>query len=313
MGIRQIMEPVFLLSLPRSGSTLVQRVLACHPDIATTSEPWLLLPLVYALRSDGVKSEYNHQTMAVALDDFCGQLPNKTEDYLSEIREMTLRLYSKVSGEATYFLDKTPRYHLILDELLLTFPTCKIIILWRNPLAIAASMMETWSKGNWNLHRWFHIDLFNGLDNLVRTYEQNQERIFAMRFEDFVSEPDIKHRELLTFLQLPYHDYATDRFSDISLPGRMGDPTGVKEYRKVSEESLHKWKATMTNPWRKFWSRRYLRWIGENRLATMGYPMEELQGELAAVPATMDKLLFDLVLVAYGQIYRALQRLCLGK
>lgn len=306
------MEPVFLLSLPRSGSTLVQRVLASHPDITTTSEPWLLLPFFYALRRKGIKSEYDHNLMVQALEDFCEQLPNKTNDYLNEIREMALRLYKKAGGEATYFLDKTPRYHLILDELLLAFPTCKIIILWRNPLAIAASMMETWSKGNWNLHKLFHIDLFTGLGNLVKTYEVNEERIFSMRFEDFVSDPDAQCRKLLKYLELPYHDCLTDCFTDVNLHGRMGDPTGVKQYRKVSEGSLNKWRATMANPWRKLWCRRYLRWIGENRLAIMGYQMDALESELAAVPMTMDKLLLDLARVIYGQIYRRVRRICLG-
>jgi hypothetical protein len=40
--------PLFLLSLPRSGSTLAQRILAAHAGIATTSEPWILLPYLYA-------------------------------------------------------------------------------------------------------------------------------------------------------------------------------------------------------------------------------------------------------------------------
>jgi hypothetical protein len=40
--------PIFLLLLPCSGSTLAQRILAAHEGIATTSEPWILLPYLYA-------------------------------------------------------------------------------------------------------------------------------------------------------------------------------------------------------------------------------------------------------------------------
>jgi hypothetical protein len=43
--------PLFLLSLPRSGSTLAQRILAAHGGIATTSEPWILLPYLYVRTS----------------------------------------------------------------------------------------------------------------------------------------------------------------------------------------------------------------------------------------------------------------------
>ena len=53
-------EPVFLFSLPRSGSTLVQRLIAGHPQVATTSEPWILLPLLYTVRRPGAYTEYGH-------------------------------------------------------------------------------------------------------------------------------------------------------------------------------------------------------------------------------------------------------------
>lgn len=43
--------PLFLLSLPRSGSTLAQRFLAAHDAIARASEPWILLPYLYTLRA----------------------------------------------------------------------------------------------------------------------------------------------------------------------------------------------------------------------------------------------------------------------
>src|SRR5919107_2181016 len=48
MNVSARPTPLFLLSLPRSGSTLAQRILAAHGGIATTSEPWILLPYLYA-------------------------------------------------------------------------------------------------------------------------------------------------------------------------------------------------------------------------------------------------------------------------
>ena len=68
-------RPLFLLCLPRSGSTLVQRVLASHAEIATVSEPWLLLPLLYSIREHGIRAEYWHQTAAQAIADFIEELP----------------------------------------------------------------------------------------------------------------------------------------------------------------------------------------------------------------------------------------------
>ncbi|MFV1990599.1 MAG: sulfotransferase, partial [Acidimicrobiales bacterium] len=56
IGAQNVSEirPAFLLSLPRSGSTLLQRLLGAHSMVATVAEPWLLIPPLYALRDEGV-------------------------------------------------------------------------------------------------------------------------------------------------------------------------------------------------------------------------------------------------------------------
>ena len=93
--------PLFLLSLPRSGSTLAQRILAAHQDIATASEPWILLPYLYTLRERGVYAEYNHRVLVRAVEDFCEVLPHGRDDYVAEIRELAVRLYRKASPPGT--------------------------------------------------------------------------------------------------------------------------------------------------------------------------------------------------------------------
>lgn len=297
------MEPLFLLSLPRSGSTLLQRVLACHPEIETTSEPWLLLPLVYMFRKTGIKAEYDHEVMAIGLEDFCRQLSDKGIDRNGLVRDIALHLYERAGGSAKFFLDKTPRYHLIVDELLSIFPSAKFILLWRNPLAVAASMMETWSDGKWNLHR-FRIDLYDGLANLVRIYDKEPAKFFTIRFEDFVSEPEIHFRQILEHLELPFYESAIREFPNISFSGRLGDPTGIREYNAISKNSIYQWKNTLSNSWRKSWARRYLDWIGPVRLSMMGYRIEDLSRELSSTPLSSKHLFSDIARAGYRYIYR---------
>ena len=159
------MKLIFLFSLPRSGSTLLQRLIASHPQISTTSEPWLILPYLYTIREKGICAEFDYNTSSVAIQDFCRALPNGEEDYLLEVRALVERLYAKVSRkeQTTYFLDKTPRYHLVINEIYKLFPESKKIFLWRNPLSVMTSIMSTWGQGKWNLHR-YKIDLFQGLE-----------------------------------------------------------------------------------------------------------------------------------------------------
>ena len=278
--------PLFLLSLPRSGSTLAQRILAAHEAIATASEPWILLPYLYTLREPGVYAEYNHRVLVRAVEDFCDVLPHGRDDYVGEIRELALRLYHKASPAGTrYFLDKTPRYHLVSDEIVDLFPDGRYLLLWRNPLAVVASLIETWAGGKWNLYR-FKVDLFDGIENLFRTYERHHDKVHAVRYEALISRPEETWDDVFRYLGLPFDESVLSHFSDVKLSGRWGDHSGSQRYAGVSSQPLESWKQVLHNPVRKAWCRRYLRWIGRERLEVMGYDLAALIAELDALPTT---------------------------
>ncbi len=278
--------PLFLFSLPRSGSTLAQRILAAHQPIATASEPWILLPYLYTLRDRGLYAEYNHSALVRAVEDFCGTLPGGREDYAAEIREFALRLYGRASSEGTrYFLDKTPRYHLISEEIVATFPEGKFLLLWRNPLSVAASIMEKFSDCKWNLYL-YKFDLFDVVENLFRNYERNAGAIYTMRYEDLVTQPELSWSGVFRYLDLPFERSALDMFRNVELAGRMGDNSESGNYAGVSNRPVAGWRRTFNNPVRKAWGRRYLRWIGRERLAVMGYDLDDLIAQLDAIPTS---------------------------
>ncbi len=161
-------------------------------------------------------------------------------------------------------------------------------------------MMETWAHGRWNLYR-FKIDLFEGLMNLVDAVE-NHRSSHVVRYEDLVSDPERELKAICEYLGIPFQQDLPSAFADVRLAGGMGDQTGLSE-RRVNERALHKWQSTVSNPMRKAWCRRYLRWIGEERLRIMGYEMKALLNDLDAAPANLRQLPGDLALAAFGVFY----------
>jgi hypothetical protein len=287
--------PIFVFSLPRSGSTLVQRILALHPDVSTVSEPWILLPYLYTLKKSGVYAEYAHFGVVRAIEDFCQVLRNGKNDYLAEIRELTLRLYAKASkSNAQYFVDKTPRYHLIVEDVIELFPEGKPIFLWRNPLAVVASIIETWGKGRWNIYR-YKVDLFTGLENLLATYEARRDSLYSVKYETLVINLEAECQRLFDYLGLRFDPDWLENLADIKLRGSMGDPVGTSGYETVSREPLEKWRFTLSNPVRKAWCRSYLRWIGAQRLSLMGYDQDLLLDELKAAPTGLHHVASDIL------------------
>ncbi len=222
-------RPVFLFSLPRSGSTLLQRMLATHPEVATTSEPWILLPQLYALRERGAVAEYGHRTAVRAIADFSDSLPGGRDDYLAEVRRSVTALYEQAAGEAAWFLDKTPRYHLVVDEIMALFPDARFVFLWRNPLAVAASMIESFGRGHWNLDR-YDVDLQRRPRPADRRARAGRPAD-ASRSGSRTSSPTRSRatRTVFELLDLDPAMASAESFAGTSLNGRMGDRTGHGE------------------------------------------------------------------------------------
>ena len=299
--------PIFIFSLPRSGSTLTQRMLATHPDIETAGEPWLLLPFLYTRRRQGIYAEYAHRTVYRAIGEFCDGLPGGSDEYLGEIRAMALRLYRARAGErARFFVDKSPRYHVIASDIVDLFPEGRFIFLWRNPLAVISSMIETWGKGRWNVYH-YEFDLYEGVAALVDAQRRAGPSGCAIRFRDVVDGSMSAMRQVFDYLGLELDDERTRRFAEVELPGGMWDPSGTRRYHKLSQEPRERWKTTLAGPLRKRWSRRYLRWLGRERLAEMGYDLDELLGELDAIPTRYGTLISDAWRMLLGPLIRALE------
>jgi hypothetical protein len=276
--------PLFVFSITRSGSTLVQRVLGAYPEVATVSEPWLLIPLLYTRRREGVIAEYTHGLAADAIEDFCRVLPNGAEDYRAELRRFVQRLYAEAArgSGARYFLDKTPPYFFVIDDVLALFPDAPAILLWRNPLSVLASLID-FDGGAWDPAR-YRENLFDGLARLVEARRRHGERLWTVRYEDLVAGGDAEWRRIADHLGLAFDPTTLTRFPEVRLEGRMGDPFGVRQYSTLSAAPLDKWRRRLNNPLRKAWAARWLRWLGRERLEVMGYDLEVLLAQLRSVP-----------------------------
>jgi hypothetical protein len=259
---------------------------------------------LYSLKDKGVYSEYNHEVTAWGIQDFCRELPHGEDDYFAEMRTFILRLYTKAAKkEAKYFLDKTPHYYWVAEDIIRLFPEGKFIFLWRNPLSIISSLMETWIGGRWTLYL-YEGHLFDGLSNWVATYQKYSDKIPAIRYEDMLAKPAEEWGRVFAYLELPFEPKLVSDFASIQLKGRLGDQPGMKNYQSLSQEPLEKWKRILANPIRKAWCRRYLRWIGQERLAVMGYDLAELMAELDAVPVDYRYMASDIWRIPYGKAYR---------
>lgn len=270
---------IFLISQPRAGSTLTQRILGNHPDIHTISEPWLMLHPLYALRTEGYEAEYNSRLAQDTLKDFLEKLPDGEEAYFEGVRKMYQQLYeSALDGSGKhYFLDKTPRYYYIIPELYRTFPEARFIILLRNPLAVLCSFISTWIKENWfGLHLWKH-DLIKAPTLLLEAIQLLGERCQVLHYEELLMNPEHEIRKICDNLEIDFAPEITNYGLKDSLKWKFGDKKSVYNNSKPDSKNLDNWVLTLENPqvWRV--ANDYLQLLGQDTISRMGYSYEELQ------------------------------------
>jgi len=269
---------IFLISQPRAGSTLLQRILGSHPDIHTVSEPWLLLPSIYALREKGHWAEYDASMACRAMQEFLRTLPQGEGDYIEGVRRMYAYLYERGLSESAkkYFLDKTPRYYFIIPELKRLFPKGHFIILLRNPLAVLCSILDSWVRGAWFLLGEQKYDLLTAPQRLLAGIESSGEQCIVVHYEKLVSEPESEVQEICDKLGVKFVPRMIDYGRSDSSSWRYGDQVEVDYHIRPVPQNAEKWIQSLENPqvWRL--ARDYLRFLGKETIIQMGYSCEEL-------------------------------------
>lgn len=297
--------PIFLFSLPRSGSTLLQRILMGHPRIKSIAEPWLLLPLVYIAKKEGILSEYSHNLFYQAFSDFIQNMPNKEKDYLSHVATFANSLYSEYCpSNNDYFLDKTPRYYLIIPEIAKMFPDAKFIFLFRNPVQIYGSIINTWQANRlMGLHH-NYIDLTTGPEKIAIGYNLLKGRSYALKYEDFVKYPKRYLEEICRYLEIDYAKKMLDNFPSQNTKGKLGDPSGIKAYKQVTSDPINKWKYVFYNRFRQRILWKYIQRIGSHVFESQGYEKKDILKDILQLTVSNRGVFRDILDYQYSLFVR---------
>ena len=275
---------IFLISQPRAGSTMTQRILASHPDIHTVSEPWLMLHPLYAMRSQGYEAEYHAWEARTALKGFFEEVSSDEDAYFVGVRKMCGHFYNCAlnSSNKSYFLDKTPRYYHIIPELYKTFPQASFIILFRNPLSVACSIFSTWGK-----EEWFNLDLYKedltlAPAKLLDGIKQLGKTCLTLSYEDLLVNSESEIRRVCNFLGVQFSVKMIE-YGTCNLPRwQYGDQDLVYQKVRPDPGNLDKWILSIKSP--HIWqvANDYLEFLGQETVYQMGYSYRELRQTLDA-------------------------------
>ncbi len=313
-GVQILMQPtpIFLFSLPRSGSTLLQKLLLSSKEIASISESWILLPILYSVKREGVAAEYGHPGLYQAVQEFIQVLPDKEEDYYSAVRAFSQVLYSKAcSGDVSYFLDKIPQYFLIIPLITKVYPDAKFIFLFRNPLDVFSSVVKTFNGGSLRRMDYYDKVLFEGYRYLAEGFQEIGQKSIALRYEDLIGNPSEKMEEVFRYLDLEYDEDALKSFFRSELKGTFGDPNvrGDEKYATIVVDNKKVYRERIGSNLRKNLLARYTAMVDESALDILGYSKEELLREVESLETQSQFALKDRICLLETWLIRKVRKI----
>jgi len=272
---------IFLISLPRSGSTLLQHLIGSHAEVGITAEPWILLPAAYALRPTGVTSTYGADIASIAINDFLRQIPDGEQEYCIAVRKMALHLYDAHmrQHDKQRFLDKTSRYYMIFPELVRIFPNAKFIFLYRNPLAMLSSFLEVMVQQDWRKlgeNPGIRCDLKTGLATMAQAAESLGDTAPSVRYEDLVADPEATLRQICDKIELDFESRMLTYGDSGVSPGKLVDPKSIHKHSEAVPDYLDNWRSSFDNPQKRELARGFLEQLGRPLVEQIGYSYDEL-------------------------------------
>jgi len=228
-------DPIFIVGLPRSGSTLIEQILASHSSVEGTMELPDLVMMVTSLagkRTSGADSPYPE-----VLGSLSGDAWRKFgEDYIAQTR-----IQRKTSKPL--FIDKMPNNFLHIGFLALALPNAKIIDARRHPMGCCFSgFKQHFAEG----HRYtysledvgrYYRDYVELMDHFDRVLPGKVHRI---HYEKMIDDTEAEVGRLLSYCGLPFES-ACLRFYENDRPVRTPSSLQVKQpiYREAVEHWRH--------------------------------------------------------------------------
>ncbi len=209
---RRASGPLFVVSMWRSGSSLLYALLNKHPEVGLMYEADLMLLRSVFLKPRGHRDWarrwqfWNEAFSRHGMD--ADEFESKGKDFSSAF-EAAHSGYAQRKG-ASIWGDKSPNYYDRLREMAESFPDARFIIVWRDPLETVNSILRAAQSGNSYFRR--RGSALRGLIGCGVFKEQtdwlraNGRAVLEISYEDLVSETVAVLREVCRFLNIKYSD-----------------------------------------------------------------------------------------------------------
>jgi hypothetical protein len=226
-------DPIFIVGLPRSGSTLLEQILASHSKIDGTMELPNILSLAQKLsRGDKMSGTSHYPSMLKTID--AKSLRSFGEAYINDTRVHR--------GQAPFFIDKMPNNFRHIGLINLILPNAKIIDARRHPMGCCFSAFkqlfhegQEFSYGLKEVGTYYkdYVDLMDHWDEVLPG------KVLRVQYEEVVADLETQVRRILDYCGLDFEEscvsfYQTDR--------AVRTPSSEQVRQPIYKSGVEQWK-----------------------------------------------------------------------
>lgn len=226
------LRPIFILGMPRSGTTLVEQIIASHSDVAGGDE--------YTALANAVMRVQRSSPQEGGIDDWL--LSRSAQDWIKvgKAYEHNMRF---IRGDKTVFTDKNQFNHRSVGVIKAALPNAKIIVVDRNPMDVLFGCYRQLFGGDGAPFSYDYdelIALYNSYNHLIDYWDQNTDNlILRVSYEDLVTHPQRTTDDILEFCGLDlqqscYDFHQTQRSVKTLSSSQVRQPIfthGIKRWR----------------------------------------------------------------------------------
>jgi hypothetical protein len=193
-------DPIFIVGMPRAGSTLLEQILSSHSQVDGTQELPNVLAIVQQLRTKGESFDRLN---------YPREIRNLTPDDLNHLGQLYIDGTRAYRAEAPFFIDKMPNNFRHIGLIKLMLPNAKIIDARRHPLSCSFSCFkQLFAEGqefSYNLEDLGHYyrDYVELMDFWHDCFDG---QILHVQYEDVVADLESEVRKILEYCELPFED-----------------------------------------------------------------------------------------------------------
>lgn len=260
---------VFIIGIPRSGTTMINNVLNNIPNVLSSGESWIMFGIHQFGKVSNVHPA-NSQLVGQAIADFVDDDEVK-QGFRSFVKTIINAKLQKANS--TIFVDKTPRYYLIIDFIKSLFPEAKFVFFTRNPFDIAVSYNKTWGIDICD-HLAFGqgddiaFDFLIGFQNLANA--MSIPGSLTLKYENFVTNQRDAIKSLVEYLGFNIEDIDYKVLTSFSAKNMIVSDMGDKKIFKtntIHNKSVDLWKDQLPMSHQQI----ICEMIGKQNIKKLGY------------------------------------------